>query len=56
MQSMRAAHGDGAGGLSHASASAQGDAVNLLEDQLFPKVPERERSRNTLQEGSALVQ
>ena len=40
----------------HASASAQRDAVNLLEDQLFPNVPKFERSGNTTQDESQLVQ
>jgi hypothetical protein len=40
----------------HASASAQRDAVNLLEDQLFPNVPKFDRSENTTQDESQLVQ
>jgi integrase len=40
----------------HASGSAQREAVNLLEDQLFPSVPKLERTGNTTQEESQLVQ
>jgi len=40
----------------HASVSAQRDAVNLLEGQLFPNVPKLENSGNTAQEESQLVQ
>jgi len=40
----------------HASVSAQRDAVNLLEGQLFPSVPKLENSGNTTQEESQLVQ
>lgn len=40
----------------HASASAQRDAVNLLENQLFPNVPKFEESRNTAQEEPQLLQ
>lgn len=40
----------------HASVSAQRDAVILLEGQLFPNVPKLEESRNTTQEESKLVQ
>jgi hypothetical protein len=40
----------------HASASAQRDAVNLLEDQLFPNVPKFEGSGNTAQEKPQLLQ
>jgi integrase len=36
----------------HASASAQRDAVNLLEDQLFPNVPKLESSGNMTHEES----
>jgi len=41
---------------SHASGSAQRDAVNLLEDQLFPNVPKLEGSGDAVQEESQLVQ
>jgi len=34
----------------------QRDAVNLLEEQLFPKVPKLQRSENTTQEESQLGQ
>ncbi len=40
----------------HASASAQRDAVNLLEEQLFPSVPKLENYGNTAQKESQLVQ
>jgi len=40
----------------HASASAQRDAVNLLEGQLFQNVPKLENRGNTAQEESQLVQ
>jgi len=40
----------------HASGSAQRDAVNLLGDQLFPNVPKLESGGNTPQEESQLVQ
>src|SRR5712692_7062163 len=40
----------------HASVSAQRDAVNLLEGQLFPNVPKLENSGNTAHEESQLVQ
>jgi len=40
----------------HASASAQRDAVNLLEDQLFPNVPKFDGSGNTAQEEPQLLQ
>jgi integrase len=40
----------------HASASAQRDAVNLLEDQLFPNVPKFDESGNTAQEEPQLLQ
>jgi integrase len=39
-----------------ASASAQRDAVNLLEDQLFPIVPKFENSGNTTQEQTQVIQ
>ncbi len=38
----------------HTIASAQRDAVNLLEDQLFPNVPKLESSENTTQEETQL--
>jgi len=40
----------------HSSVSAQRDAVNLLEGQLFPNVPKLESSGETVQEESQLVQ
>ena len=40
----------------HASANAQRDAVNLLEDQLFPNVPKFDESGNTAQEKPQLLQ
>ena len=40
----------------HASVSAQRDAVNLLEDQLFPNVPKFEKSGNTAQKEPQLPQ
>jgi integrase len=40
----------------HASASAQRDAVNLLEHQLFPNVPKFDESGNTAQEEPQLLQ
>ena len=40
----------------HASGSAQRDAVNLLGDQLFPNVPKLEGSGNTAQEKPLLLQ
>jgi len=40
----------------HASRSAQRDAVNLLGDQLFPNVPKLEGSGNTAQEKPLLLQ
>src|SRR5260370_39318009 len=40
----------------HASASAQRDAVNLLEDQLFPNVPKLESCGNIAEKESQLVQ
>jgi integrase len=40
----------------HSSASAQRDAVNLLEDQLFPIVPKFENSGNTTQEQTQVIQ
>jgi len=49
------AHGDDSGGL-HASGSAQRDAVNLLEEQLFPNVPKFDGSGNTVQEEPQLLQ
>jgi len=40
----------------HASGSAQRDAVNLLEEQLFPNVPKLESCGNTAEKESQLVQ
>jgi len=40
----------------HASGSAQTDAVNLLEDQLFPNVPKFDGSGNTAQKEPQLLQ
>ena len=40
----------------HASGSAQRDAVNLLEEQLFPNVPKFDESGNTAQEKPQLLQ
>lgn len=40
----------------HASVSAQGDAVNLLEGQLFPNVPKLESGESTAQEETQLIQ
>lgn len=40
----------------HASASAQRDAVNLLENQLFPNVPKFDESGSTAQEEPQLLQ
>jgi integrase len=40
----------------HASVTAQRDAVNLLEGQLFPNVPKLENGENTAQEKTQLVQ
>jgi integrase len=40
----------------HASGSAQRDAVNLLEEQLFPNVPKLKNCGNTAQKESQLVQ
>jgi hypothetical protein len=40
----------------HASGSAQRDAVNLLEGQLFPNVPELERCGSIAETESQLVQ
>lgn len=40
----------------HASGSAQRDAVNLLESQLFPNVPKFDESGNTVQEECQLLQ
>ena len=40
----------------HASVSAQRDAVNLLEGQLFPNVPKFDGSGNTAQEEPQLLQ
>jgi hypothetical protein len=39
----------------HASGSAERDAVNLLEDQLFPNVPKFDESGNTAQEEPQLL-
>lgn len=40
----------------HTSASAQRDAVNLLEGQLFPNVPKLENGENTAQQEAKLIQ
>ena len=40
----------------HASGSAQRDAVNLLAEQLFPNVPKLESSGKTAQEEPQLLQ
>src|SRR5437870_13656926 len=40
----------------HASGSAQRDAVNLLAEQLFPNVPKLESSGRTAEKESQLVQ
>jgi integrase len=40
----------------HASGSAQRDAVNLLEAQLFPNVPKLESCENISEKESQLVQ
>jgi integrase len=40
----------------HASGSAQRDAVNLLEEQLFPNVPKLESCGNIAEKESQLVQ
>ena len=40
----------------HASGSAQRDAVNLLEGQLFPNVPKLETCGNIAETESQLVQ
>ena len=40
----------------HASASAQRDAVNLLEDQLFPNVPKLASRGNTAEEKPQVLQ
>jgi hypothetical protein len=40
----------------HASGSAQRDAVNLLEEQLFPSVPKLESCRNVAEKESQLIQ
>jgi integrase len=40
----------------HASGSAQREAVNLLENQLFPNVPKFDQSGNTVQEKTQLLQ
>jgi integrase len=40
----------------HASASAQREAVTLLESQLFPNVPKSDESGNTAQEEAQLLQ
>jgi integrase len=40
----------------HASASAQREAVTLLESQLFPSVPKLDESGNTAQEETQLLQ
>ena len=40
----------------HASGSAQRDAVNLLEEQLFPNVPKLESCGSIAETESQLVQ
>jgi integrase len=40
----------------HASGSAQRDAVNMLADQLFPNVPKLDSSGNTAQEETQVIQ
>jgi integrase len=40
----------------HASVTAQRDAVNLLEGQLFPNVPKLENGEKTAQEETQLIQ
>jgi hypothetical protein len=50
------AHGDNFGRVYAASVTAQRDAVNLLEGQLFPNVPKLENGENTAQEKTQLVQ
>jgi hypothetical protein len=40
----------------HASGSAQRDAVNMLADQLFPSVPKLDGSGNTAQEETQVIQ
>ncbi len=40
----------------HASSSAQRDAVNLLEEQWFPNVPELESCGSIAETKSQLVQ
>jgi integrase len=40
----------------HASGSAQRDAVNMLADQLFPSVPKFDSSGNTAQEEPQTIQ
>jgi len=40
----------------HASVSAQRDAVNLLEGELFPIVPKLENGENNAQEETQPVQ
>src|ERR1700693_2842675 len=40
----------------HASGSAQRDAVNMLADQLFPNVPKLDGSGNTAQEETQVIQ
>jgi len=40
----------------HASGSAQRDAVNMLADQLFPNVPKLNGSGNTTQEEHQVIQ
>ena len=44
------------GVYTHASASAQRDAVNLLEDQLFPNVPKLASRGNTAEEKPQVLQ
>jgi hypothetical protein len=40
----------------HASGSAQRDAVNMLADQLFPNVPKFDSGGNTTQEEPQVIQ
>jgi integrase len=40
----------------HASGSAQRDAVNMLADQWFPNVPKLDGSGNTAQEEPQVIQ
>jgi len=50
------AYGDNFGDLYTPSGSAQRDAVNLLEEQLFPNVPKLESCRSIAEKESQLVQ